>query len=26
VLAAWGAGAAAIAAWRFSWLPSTATT
>jgi ABC-2 type transport system permease protein len=26
VLAAWGLGAAAIAAWRFSWLPSTATT
>jgi ABC-2 type transport system permease protein len=25
VLAAWGVGAAAIAAWRFSWLPSTAT-
>jgi ABC-2 type transport system permease protein len=25
VLAAWGAGAAAFAAWRFSWLPSTAT-
>ena len=25
VLAAWGAGAAVIAAWRFSWLPSTAT-
>jgi ABC-2 type transport system permease protein len=26
VLAAWGAAAAAIAALRFSWLPSTATT
>jgi len=25
VLAAWGVGAAAVAAWRFSWLPSTAT-
>jgi ABC-2 type transport system permease protein len=25
VLAAWGAAAAAIAAWRFSWLPSAAT-
>jgi ABC-2 type transport system permease protein len=25
VLAAWGGGAAAFAAWRFSWLPSTAT-
>ena len=25
VLAAWGARAAAFAAWRFSWLPSTAT-
>jgi ABC-2 type transport system permease protein len=24
VLAAWGAGAAAFAAWRFRWLPSTA--
>ncbi len=24
VLAAWGAGAAAFAIWRFSWLPSTA--
>lgn len=24
-LAAWGIGAAAFAAWRFSWLPSTAT-
>jgi len=26
VLAAWGAGAAAVASWRFSWLPSAATT
>jgi ABC-2 type transport system permease protein len=25
-LAAWGVAAAAFAAWRFSWLPSTATT
>jgi ABC-2 type transport system permease protein len=25
VLAAWGLGAAALAAWRFNWLPSTAT-
>jgi ABC-2 type transport system permease protein len=25
VLAVWGAAAAAIAGWRFSWLPSTAT-
>ena len=25
VLAAWGVAAAAFAAWRFSWLPSTAT-
>lgn len=25
VLAAWGVGAAAFAAWRFSWLPSAAT-
>lgn len=25
VLAAWGLGAAAFAAWRFSWLPSSAT-
>lgn len=25
VLAAWGVAAAAIAAWRFSWLPSTAS-
>jgi hypothetical protein len=25
VLAAWGVGAAALAAWRFSWLPSAAT-
>jgi ABC-2 type transport system permease protein len=25
VLAAWGIGAAALAAWRFSWLPSAAT-
>jgi ABC-type polysaccharide/polyol phosphate export permease len=25
VLAAWGIAAAAFAAWRFSWLPSTAT-
>jgi ABC-2 type transport system permease protein len=25
VLAAWALGAAALAAWRFSWLPSTAT-
>ena len=25
VLAAWGLGAGAFAAWRFSWLPSTAT-
>jgi ABC-2 type transport system permease protein len=25
VLAAWGLAAAAVAAWRFSWLPSTAT-
>jgi ABC-2 type transport system permease protein len=25
VLALWGAGAAALAAWRFSWLPSAAT-
>lgn len=24
ILAAWGAAAATIAAWRFSWLPSTA--
>jgi ABC-2 type transport system permease protein len=26
VLAAWGAAAAALAAWRFSWLPSSAAT
>lgn len=26
VLAAWGTAAATLAAWRFSWLPSTATT
>ena len=26
VLAAWGAGATAFAAWRFSWLPSTTAT
>jgi ABC-2 type transport system permease protein len=26
VLAAWGVAAAAFCAWRFSWLPSTATT
>jgi len=25
VLAAWGVAAAAFCAWRFSWLPSTAT-
>lgn len=25
VLAAWGVGAAALAAWRFSWLPSGAS-
>lgn len=25
ILAVWGVGAAALAAWRFSWLPSTAT-
>ena len=25
MLAAWGAAAAGLAAWRFSWLPSTAT-
>jgi ABC-2 type transport system permease protein len=26
VLVLWGVGAAALAAWRFSWLPSSATT
>jgi ABC-2 type transport system permease protein len=25
VLAAWGVGAAVLAAWRFSWLPAAAT-